>query len=146
MSTVSYKVHPNPPTCKLHLYLGMGNIWHIIYMDYSISLFFFPFSFLYVLYKINPIYLLIPLERERQDNMKQPRLDTSSKIKLLSSSHTPPPINPYPYYLIYLHIPNPFLLPYPFIGILPLLSFPSFPTSLLQSPIYITIPRIPRIR
>lgn len=71
--------------------------------------------------------------------MKQPRLATSSKIKLLSLSHTPS-VNPHPYYLIHLipsTPPNPFLLPPPFIGILPFLSFPSFPTSILQSPTYI---------
>lgn len=145
MSIISYNVHPNPPTCKLHLYLDMGNIWRVICMDCSISLF-FSFSFLYVLYRsILSIYLLIPLERERQDNMKQPRLATSSKIKLPSLSYTPP-MNSHPYYLIHLipsTPPNPFLLPpsYPSYP-----SFPSFPTSLLQSPTYIhkvhTIPRI----
>lgn len=77
MSIVSYKVHPNPPTCKLHLYLGMGNIWRVICMDCSIF-FFFSLSFLYVLYRsILSVYLLLPLERERQDNIKQ-SLRTSS--------------------------------------------------------------------
>lgn len=133
---------------------------------------FFSLSFLYVLYKINPIYLLIPLERERQDNMKQ-SLRTSSSyfenqtpVLILHFPYEFPSLLPYPPRPP-LHStstpPNPFLLPpsYPsfpfflsspsFISF-PFLSFPfpSFPPSLLQPPtyihIYITIPRIPRIR
>lgn len=89
------------------------------------SIFFSSFlCFLYVLDRsILSVYLLLPLERERQDNMKQPRLATSSKIKLLSSSHTPPMNPPLPSPLP-LHPQIPFFLPPPFIGILHFLPFP----------------------
>lgn len=137
MSIVSYKVHPNPPTCKLYLYLGMGNIWRVVCMDCSISLF-FSLSFLYVLYRsILSIYLLLPLGRERQDNMKQPRLDTSSnQTPILSSNH---PL-PTPHSTFYLYTPKSLsFFSTPFTGILPFFPFLSFPFLLpvFKSPTYI---------
>lgn len=152
ISTVSYKVHPNPPTCKLYLYLGMGNIWRVVCMDCSIF-FFFSLSFLYVLYRsILSIYLLIPLERERQDNMKQSLRSLSSYFE----NQTPVLILHFPYEFLSLlpylprpplHStstpPNPFLLPplYPsfpfFLSSLSFISFPflSFPSLFLPFPL-----------
>lgn len=133
---------PSPTmSIQIHLHvvpsistLGIGNIWHVIYMDCSISLFFFSLSFLYVLYKINPIYLSITpprkIERERQDNMKQPRLATSSSssnqtpILILHSPYEPPSAPPGPLHIPPPHPQIPFFLSSPFIGILPFLSFP----------------------